>query len=69
MRELNYTEIQLCSGAWKWKKFYVNPVQILFTGIGAFLIGGPVSAGIVIGTMLATEGASQAIGMGINWNG
>jgi hypothetical protein len=68
MRKLNRLEISECHGGWKWKKFYINPVQLIFTGIGAFLIGGPVSAGIVVGTMLATEGGSQAINMAFNWN-
>lgn len=62
MRELNYGEIGEIGGGKK-IKLHFNFLPTIFTAIGAFVVSGPVGAGVVIGAAIAAQGAGQLVDM------
>lgn len=60
MRALRRDESSLVSAGFK---FHFNIIQVAFTAMGAFIISGPVGAGVVIGAALATQGTGQLVDM------
>lgn len=63
MKELNLHDIEHIHGA-KFKfKFHFNPLYTFFTAVGAFIVTGPVGAGVVIASAIATQGTGQLVDM------
>lgn len=58
MRELTLNEIDEISGAWKFR-INLRFVVTGFTAFGAFLLGGPAGAGMVLSAAVATSGVEN----------
>lgn len=57
MIELTQEQVMNVSGG-KFK-FHINIFQTVFTAVGAFIIAGPVAAGMVVGAAIAAQGAGS----------
>jgi len=65
MQELTQEEA-LQVGASRFKiKLHFNIFTCVFSSIGAFLIGGPVGAGMVIGAHIAAQGSGNLYDMSV----
>lgn len=58
MKELSKEDFFKISAGKKFK-FHINVFTAVFSSVGAFLLGGPVAAGMVIGAHIAAQGAGN----------
>lgn len=60
MIELTEQEVMQVNGGFK---FHFNLILTTFTAIGAFVVGGPVAAGVVVAAAIATQGTGNLVDM------